>query len=75
MIIEVKNNQPFQATNTEFSFYAPSGEYILYMSADGVNYTAWNETIIGEDTIVISGVVPDMFFKIDGIDGQLTVNI
>lgn len=75
MIIEIKNNQVFQAVNTEFSFYVPSGEYTLYMSADGVNYTAWDETIIGEDTIVVSGVVPSMYFYIDGLTSDIKVNI
>ena len=76
MIVTVTNNQPFQATNTEFSFtITDSSTYTLYMSANGVDFTPYAETITGPDTVVVSGVVPDMFFKIDGIDGQLTVLI
>lgn len=75
MIVTVKNNQVFQAVNTEFSFYVPSGEYTLYMSADGVNYTPYEETIQGEDTIVVGGVVPSMYFYIDGLTSDIKVNI
>ena len=76
MIITITNNQPFQATNTEFSFtVTDGGTYTLYMSANGVDYTPYSEPITAPDTVVVSGVVPDMFFKIDGIQGQLTVLI
>lgn len=75
MIITINNNQVFQAVNNEFSFYVPSGEYTLYMSADGINYTAWNETIQGDNTVVVGGVVPSMYFYIDGLTAPVMVNI
>lgn len=75
MIVTVNNKQVFQAINTEFSFYVPTGEYTLYMSADGINYTAYHETIQGEDTVVVSGVVPSMYFYIDGLSSDIKVNI
>lgn len=75
MIVTVNNKQVFQAVNNEFSFYVPTGEYTLYMSADGINYTPYEETIQGEDTVVVSGVVPSMYFYIDGLTSGIKVNI
>lgn len=69
MLIKVVNNQYFQCDGTSFSADLPaleSGHYTLYTSTDAVSFNA-NPKEIDGGTLVVSDIVPGMFFKIGGI--------
>lgn len=77
MIIKnIGNQQRFQSVNSSFSFTIPySTTATLYMSADGVNFYPYNEQITAPDTVVVNGVVEGMYFYIDGLTDNITINL
>ena len=53
---------PFQALGTTIAFYTANGGE-LYFSVDGVNYSAYEETIEADTNVFVNGVIPGMYFK------------
>jgi hypothetical protein len=58
----IEANQPFQALGTSIAFYAPEGGELSF-SVDGVNYSAYEETVEADTNVFVNGVVPGMFFR------------
>lgn len=69
----IVNLEKFQCIKDNWAVTLPSGTYTLYMSADGANYTAYENQINGNDTLVVAGCTPGMYFYIDGLTSEVEV--
>lgn len=72
--IKITGEQPFQVLATSFAI-SPSAEgYTLNYSANGVEYTAWEEATPANETLVVNGVAKLMYFKLVGNQSDVEIN-
>ena len=72
--IKITGEQPFQVLATSFAV-SPSAEgYTLNYSANGVEYTAWEEATPANEVLVVNGVAKLMYFKLVGNASDLDIN-
>ena len=72
--IKITGEQPFQILATSFAI-SPSAEgYTLNYSANGVEYTAWEEATPANEVLVVNGVAKLMYFKLVGNASELDIN-
>lgn len=72
--IKVKGEQPFQVLATSFAI-SPSAEgYTLNYSANGEEYTAWEEATPANEVLVVNGVAKLMYFKLVGNQSDVEIN-
>lgn len=73
MIKYIENEQPFQIIDGSAAFTLPEGNYTLYISADGINYTQKGDAITGPDTVVLANAPEGLYVKISGIADKISV--
>lgn len=73
MKINVIGDKPFQTGLDNFVLSPSSEEYVLHYSADGVNYTAWEEATPANETLIVNGIPNGMYFKLVGNKDILTL--
>lgn len=72
--IKITGEQPFQVLATSFAV-SPSAEgYTLNYSANGVEYTAWEEATPANEVLVVNGVAKLMYFKLVGNASDVDIN-
>ena len=72
--IKITGEQPFQVLGTSFAV-SPSAEgYTLNYSANGVEYTAWEEATPANEVLVVNGVAKLMYFKLVGNASDVDIN-
>ena len=72
--IKITGEQPFQVLATSFAV-SPSAEgYTSNYSANGVEYTAWEEATPANEVLVVNGVAKLMYFKLVGNASDLDIN-
>lgn len=70
--IVITGEQPFSVLAHSFSVYSDDA-YTLNYSADGVHYTAWEESTPAGETLVVNGVAKSMYFYLDGNNSDATI--
>lgn len=64
--LKITGEAPFQVLAHSFSC-SPSAEgYTLNYSANGIDYTPWEEATPANETLVVNGVAKMMYFKLVG---------
>ena len=71
----IVNEAPFQVNGTNFAVSPSASGYTLNYSADGKEYTAWEEATPAEEVLVVNGAVPGMYFKLVGNTSEVIVNL
>ena len=72
--IKVTGEQPFQILAHSFAV-SPSAEgYTLNYSANGEEYTAWEEATPANEVLVVNGVAKLMYFKLVGNQSDVEIN-
>lgn len=72
--IKITGEQPFQVLATSFAV-SPSAEgYTLNYSANGVQYTPWEEATPADENLVVNGVAKMMYFKLIGNASDVDIN-
>lgn len=72
--IKITGEQSFQVLATSFAI-SPSAEgYTLNYSANGVEYTAWEEATPANEVLVVNGVAKLMYFKLVGNASDVDIN-
>lgn len=66
MKITVNGEQPFQVGAPNFAISPSSSGYTLNFSADGVNFTPWDESTAANTTQVVVDAARGMYFFLDG---------
>lgn len=72
--IKVKGEQPFQILAHSFAVTPSSEGYTLNYSANGEEYTAWEEATPANEVLVVNGVAKLMYFKLVGNQSDVEIN-
>ena len=71
MLKRVSNQERFQIIDGSMAVTLPEGEYQLYVSADGINYTSKGDKITGPDTFIVANAPKGLLCFLEGIaDGK-----
>jgi hypothetical protein len=62
----VNQEVPFQIFAHTFAIAPTTAGYTLYYSADGKNYTAWDEGTPADENCVVTNAALGMYFYLDG---------
>ena len=60
----ISGEQPFQVLAHSFAVSPSESGYVLQYSADGTNYTDWEEETPSGETLVVNGIAKSMYFKL-----------
>lgn len=72
--IKVNGENPFQVLAHSFSVSPSNESYTLQYSANGKEYTDWEETTPANETLVVNGVAKLMYFKLKGNNSDVDIN-
>ena len=72
--LKIKGEQPFQILAHSFAVTPSAEGYTLNYSANGVEYTAWEEATPANETLVVNGVAKLMYFKLVGNASDVEIN-
>lgn len=72
--IKITGERPFQVLATSFAISPSSEGYTLNYSANGVEYTAWEEATPANEVLVVNGVAKLMYFKLVGNASDVDIN-
>lgn len=70
----ISGEQPFQVLAHSVGIGPSEGAYTLQYSADGVNYTDYEEEIPANETLIINGFNKGCFFRLKGNSSTVVVN-
>lgn len=72
--IKVNGENAFQVLAHSFAISPSSEGYTLQYSANGIDYTDWEEATPANETLVVNGVAKLMFFKLKGNNSNVDIN-
>lgn len=70
---KVIGDKPFQILSDAFALSPSSSGYTLEYSADGENYTAWDEKVPAGENLVVNGCANGMYFRCNGNGDELVL--
>lgn len=70
---KINGSEPFQILAHSFSVSPSASGYTLSYSADGYNFTDWDEPTPADETLVVNGIAKGMFFKLSGNSSVVSV--
>lgn len=73
MNIIVSNENPFSIPSTQFAISAADTPYTLSYSANGEEYTDYDKETPAGENCVVNFSVPQMYYKLKGHSGEVTV--
>ena len=73
MKLSIDRDKPFQTGISSFCISPSTSEYVLWYSADGKNYTAWEEATPANEVLVVNAAPNGMYFKLVGNKDILTL--
>lgn len=72
-VIKVKGEQVFQIEAPNFAISPSASGYTLNYSADGVNFTAWDDATAIDTTQVVACGARGMYYKLVGNTADVIV--
>lgn len=63
---QIEADASFQVLSHAFSVSPSSQEYTLQYSADGINWTDYEETIPADETLIVNDCAYGQFIKLNG---------
>lgn len=73
MITTITGEQPFQVLAHSFALSPSAAGYTLQYSADGVNFSDWEEATPANETLVVNNIAKGMFFRLDGNASKIVI--
>lgn len=70
----ITGEEPFQVLAHSFSVSPSSEGYTLNYSANGTDFTAWDEATPANETLVVNGIAKGMWFKLVGNNSEVAIN-
>ena len=71
--LTITDEAAFQVEAPCFAISPSATGYTLLYSADGENFTAWDDVVPADTTQVVACVACGMYFKLDGNVGTVVV--
>lgn len=75
MQIKVNGEQPFKSQKESFAVAGTSAGYTLNYSVDKENWSAYPQATPANETLIVNGVTPYMWFKLAGNSDEETLII
>lgn len=73
--LKIDGEQPFQLSSAHSFAVSPSEEdYTLQYSADGYDYTDWEEETPAGETLFVINVPKNTYYKLSGNASEVTVS-
>ena len=70
----ITGEEPFQVLAHSFAV-SPSNEgYTLNYSANGTDWTAYDDATPGGENLIVNGIAKGMFFKLAGNNSEVVIN-
>ena len=63
---KIERNPSFQVLSHSFSVSPSALEYTLQYSADGINWTDYEETIPADENLIVNDCAYGQYIKLDG---------
>lgn len=63
---KIESNPSFQVLSHSFSVSPSSQEYTLKYSADGINWTDYEEAIPADENLIVNDCAYGQYIKLDG---------
>lgn len=73
MIIKIKDDHPFSIVGESFAVSDSATGYELQYSVNGENWTTYEEPIPANETLIVNGLSKELFYKLKGNVGTVTV--
>lgn len=73
MILQIQGEKPFQVLAHSFSVSPSSEGYTLQYSADGINWTDYDEPVPADETLVVNDCAFGQYIKLSGNNSEVTV--
>ena len=74
MNVIVNKETPFVVPAERFCIGQTSSGYTLQYSADGVNYTSWDEPCDAHRDVIVTNAVPGIYMRLSGnMDDGVTI--
>lgn len=70
---KITGENHFQVSATNFAVSPSTTGYTLMYSADGINFTAWEEKTPANETLVVSGAVNGMYYYLAGNGSEVQI--
>lgn len=71
--MKINGENAFQVLAHSFSVSPSSQSYTLQYSANGIEFTDWEETTPANETLVVNGVGKFMYFKLKGNNSEVDI--
>lgn len=74
MTVKITGATPFQVLAHSCVISPSEDGYTLNYSADGINYTAWDEATPANETLMVNGLAYGTYLMCSGNTSQLVIN-
>jgi hypothetical protein len=74
MTLEITGETPFQVLGHSFTVSPSSEGYTLNYSADGVSYTAYEESTPANENLIVNGIAWGQYIKLVGNNSKVIIN-
>ena len=74
MKLKVTGDTPFQVMAHSCAVSPSEQGYTLQYSADGVNYTAWEEATPANENLIVNGLAWGTYLRLSGNTSEVVVN-
>jgi len=71
--IKITGEQPFQVNARSFAVSPSNETYTLCYSADGRDFTEWNESTPSGNNLVVNSIAKSMYFYLKNNNSEVTV--
>lgn len=71
---QITGEQSFSPLAHSFGVSPSTSGYTLAYSADGVNYTLYEESTPANETLIVNGVPKGFYFRLAGNTSDVTIN-
>lgn len=73
MILQIQGERPFQVLAHSFSVSPSSEGYTLQYSADGINWTDYEEAVPADENLIVNDCAFGQYIKLSGNNSEVTV--
>ena len=73
MILQISGDKPFQVLAHSFSVSPSQDGYTLQYSANGTEWTDYEEPVPADETLVVNDCAFGQYIRLDGNNSEVTV--
>ena len=74
MTKKITGDTPFQVLAHSCAISPSAQGYTLNYSADGINYTAWDEATPANENLIVNGLAYGTYLRLSGNTSEVVIN-